>query len=509
MAIRVKPLRYNRFQSIRWKLTLSYFLVTIAALIVVELVVLVGINQFIAERTMKTPDELYMDLKTGSFYQLGQRYLSQLPADTAGLKSFLEQIDVTNTDIRAIQIGDFLLNVSTTDVLYVFYTDAKGTLIDSVPQNFLQETEIGDPIQLQEIPGLEGPFNAALTGVQSRDRLIQQQSDNVLVGAIPIVQQGNSGKQVGVLAFVHKSQFNEIMDWPTIARQVIISLIFITLFTGILGTIFGFFTARGLVSRLNRLSHTAQAWSQGNLSIHSMDPMGDELGQLSSVLNHMAVQLNNLLEERQEISAIEERNRLARELHDSVKQQAFAASAQLAAAHASCKKKPDETVTYIIEAENLVNEVRHELADLIQELHPYPEERKGLRHAITEYARDCSNQSSIQIDVNISGDCEMNFETEQTLFRIVQGAVSNVVRHSHADCATIELSLHADQIQLAVSDNGIGFNPEKYFYGMGLRSIQERVEQIGGILQINSAPGTGTQILVDCQRSLVPELDYT
>ncbi len=260
---------------------------------------------------------------------------------------------------------------------------------------------------------------------------------------------------------------------------------------------------------MNRLSRTAQAWSQGNLSIHSMDPMGDELGQLSSVLNHMAVQLNDLLEERQEISAIEERNRLARELHDSVKQQAFAASAQLAAAHASCKEKPDEAVTYIIEAENLVNEVRHELADLIQELHPYPEERKGLRHAITEYARDCSNQSSIQIDVNINGDCEMNFETEQTLFRIVQGAVSNVVRHSHADCATIELSLHADQIQLAVSDDGIGFNPEKYFYGMGLRSIQERVEQIGGILQINSAPGTGTQILVDCQRSLVPELDYT
>ena len=441
MTIYSKTLKINRFQSIRWKLTLSYFLVTIAALIVVEIVVLAGINQFIANRARKTPDELFRELKSGSFFQLGQKYLSQDPPDIDGLKSFLSQVDIEDVEIRAIQIGDFLLNVSSSDVLYVMYTDANGRLIESFPEDYFTNPENGKPLDITEIRGMTDPLRAAQLGMQNVDRLIYQQSDDVMVGAIPIFHQQQTGRVVGVLAFVHRSHIQEIMDWQNIARQVTISLVFITLFTGVLGTIFGFFTARSLVSRLKKLARTAKAWSQGNLSIHSTDPISDELGQLSNGLNHMATQLNNLLEERQEISALEERNRLARELHDSVKQQAFAASAQLAAAHAAYFDNPAEAIFYIREAEGLVDDIRQELSSLIRKLHPYPEQRKGLRHAIADYARDCSHQSDIQIDVNIRGDCEMDFETEQTLFRIIQGAISNVIRHSQANHACIELML--------------------------------------------------------------------
>lgn len=509
MSLYPKTIKLNRFQSIRWKLTLSYFLVTIAALIVVEIVVLAGINQFIATRTRKSPDELFHELKSGSFFQLGQKYLSQDPPDVDGLTAFLSQVDIDDIEIRAIQIGDFLLNVSSSNVLYVMYTDAQGRLIESFPEDYFTNPETGKPLDITEIPGMTDPLRAAQLGVQKVDRLISQQPDDVMVGAIPIFHQKQTGRVVGVLAFVHRSQLQEIMDWPTIARQVISSLVFITLFTGILGTIFGFFTARSLVSRLKRLARTAKAWSQGNLSIHSLDPIEDELGQLSNGLNHMAVQLNNLLEERQEVSALEERNRLARELHDSVKQQAFAASAQLAAAHSAYFDNPAEAIFYIREAEGLVDEIRQELSSLIRNLHPYPEQRKGLRHAITDYARDCSNQSDIHIDVTIQGDCEMDFETEQTLFRIVQGAVSNVIRHSRADHANIDLTLDPCRVRLAVSDNGVGFDPQKYIYGMGLRSIEERVDQLGGEFQIISAPGSGTQVLIDCVRNQVAQFEYT
>ena len=126
-----------------------------------------------------------------------------------------------------------------------------------------------------------------------------------------------------------------------------IGLLIITAFAGLLGMVFGSLTARGLAERLKRVLVSTQAWSRGDFSVFVNDPTGDELGQMAHGLNIMAAKLENLLEERRKLSIVDERNRLARDLHDSVKQQAFAASAQLGAARTHFGSDPAEAEIHL------------------------------------------------------------------------------------------------------------------------------------------------------------------
>ncbi|MGD2156775.1 MAG: sensor histidine kinase [Anaerolineales bacterium] len=488
----------SKFSHLRWKLAFSYFSVTVAALLIVELVVIVGVSNYILGKSKTTPEGLMADLSQGSYVRLGSKYLSKNPPDIEGLHSLLSQISEDVVEVRPVQIGDFIFNVSYSNLLTVMYTDAQGRLIATFPQEFMENTEIGESLEVSQIPGLERPFRSALAGEIETSKLVNSMSEDVLVGALPIFDQFDSSKVVGSMVFMHKSQFREILRLPNLARSVAIGLFFITLFVGILGTLFGILTAQNLVQRLGRLANTASAWSRGNFSIIVDDSAPDEIGQLTQALNNMAEQLENLLDERQEMSVLEERNRLARELHDSVKQQAFAASAQLAAARAKFNPNPKSAEGHLLEAENLVNDVRLELSDLIRELHPLALSRDGLATAIPEYAKDCANQSGIKIDVSIQGEHKAPLEVEQSLFRIIQGALSNAIRHSQAEHVEILLNYEQNAIKLTVFDNGVGFDPDEQKFGLGLRSMRERAELINSDLRIKSSNGEGTRISVNC-----------
>ncbi len=489
----------DQFGKLRWKLTLTYFGITVTALLLAGVIVIVGVSAYVVSKTRVTPEELFLDITSGSYNQLGRQFLSVYPPDVEGLQDLLSQFSATVAEISPIEIGDFILNVTSTNVLYVIYTDAEGNLIDAVPHDFIQQTRAGDLLDTSEVPGLSEPFEAAISGEVSSDILVNKVTNDIIVGAIPIYHINGSGNIVGVLGFMHKSQLLEVLRWPQISRQVGISLLFITLIAGVFGTIFGFLTARGLTSRLNHLGASAQAWSQGDFSVFVDDPVKDELGHLGSTLNNMAVQLENLLDERQEISAIEERNRLARDLHDSVKQQAFAASAQLAAARTQMNPEPEQAVDHLDEAERLVNEVRRELTDLIQELRPVALQGEGLATAIRRFARESENQIGIPFSVRTQGNRVIPREVEQSLFRIVQGTISNIARHSQATEAEIHLAFQPNQVVLTVTDNGVGFDPTKKYSGVGLRSIRERVELLHGTLKIESGKENGTKITAICK----------
>ncbi len=489
----------KQFCSLRWKLTLSYFGVTVAALLVACTIVILGISAYVVSKTRITPEELFLDITSGSYNELGRQFLSTFPPNIEGLADFLSQFRATVAEVSPIEIGDFVLNVTSTNVLYVIYTDADGNLIDSVPHDFIQNTRAGQPLDTDEIPGLRGPFEAALAGEVSSEKLLNKVNNDLIIGAIPIYHNNGSGEVVGTLSFVHKSQLLEVLRWPQISRQVGIGLLFIALIAGVFGILFGFLTARGLTSRLNRVGSSAQAWSQGDFSVFVDDPINDELGNLGSTLNNMAEQLESLLEQRQEISAIEERNRLARELHDSVKQQAFAASAQLAAARTQMNPEPSQAVENLDEAERLVNDVRKELTNLIQELRPVALQDKGLVPAIQKYAQECETQMCIPIRVRAQGTRSIPRDLEQSLFRIVQGAISNIARHSQASEAEICLTYQPDQFILTISDNGVGFDPNKKYSGMGLRSIRERIELLEGELIVDSQKENGSKITAICK----------
>jgi NarL family two-component system sensor histidine kinase LiaS len=272
------------------------------------------------------------------------------------------------------------------------------------------------------------------------------------------------------------------------------SVLTITLFSGTAGTIFGFMTARRLAGRLGLLSKVTTSWSRGDFSVFIDDSSEDELGQLARRLNHMAEQLQDLLDERQAMSVLEERNRLARDLHDSVKQQAFAASAQLGAARALLQRDAQAAEVHLSEADRLIDNVRQELVTLIHELRPAGLQGKGLAAALHEYAEEWARQSDIDMDVRVQGERTLPLEVERALFRIVQEALANVTRHSQACSAEVLLVYGADSIVLTITDDGQGFGLGSRRGGLGLHSMRERAESLKGTLGIESAPGRGTRV---------------
>jgi len=203
-------------------------------------------------------------------------------------------------------------------------------------------------------------------------------------------------------------------------------------------------------------------------------------------------EIERLFEKTKELAVVEERNRLARELHDSAKQKAFAALAQLGTANGVIASNPGAAKSHLNEAEDLVYEVIEELTFLIQEIYPLALKEKGLATSLREYVFDWENRTDIRAEVQIENETRCKPEIEQAIFRIIQEALSNVARHSHATRVEVTLAYANQVIEAMVADNGCGMDPQKQPNGIGLRSIQERAESLGGSVQLESAPGCGT-----------------
>jgi NarL family two-component system sensor histidine kinase LiaS len=208
----------------------------------------------------------------------------------------------------------------------------------------------------------------------------------------------------------------------------------------------------------------------------------------------MAEQLQNLVHTRAELATLEERNRLARDLHDSVKQQVFATAMQLGAAQTMLENDPTTAKTHLQEAEQLARQAQQELTGLIQELRPAALEGRGLVDALRGYSEDWSRRTAITALVKVSGERPLPLAVEQPLFRVAQEALANVARHSGASHVTLHLAWQNDAVTMTIADDGRGFDPEATAYGMGLKSMQERLGMVNGRLTIHSTPGQGTQL---------------
>jgi len=368
-----------------------------------------------------------------------------------------------------------------------------GTLLAVSPPDYLGTDRVGILLDPQAIPGLSDPLQAALAGEKDAQQLYSiVKPDKNVVLTMPVWDEAED-QVLGVL--VASAAIPTVASYLGDLLQLLgISLLVITLIAGLIGTAFGFLTARGLVQRLNQLAEASLAWSQGDFSVLVDAPSGDELGQLAHRLNQMAQELENLLETRSELVVVEERNRLARDLHDSAKQQAFAASAQISAARQLIKTDPDAAEACIAEAERLTYDLRKELTYLIQELRPVALQGKGLASAVRAYAADWSRSNAIEGEVRVQLERPIPLEIEQNVYRIVQEALANVARHSEANVVEIELVYTKHAITCSIQDDGIGFEQEKGNNGFGLLSMKERVHALGGEWSIESAVGSGTSV---------------
>jgi len=202
----------------------------------------------------------------------------------------------------------------------------------------------------------------------------------------------------------------------------------------------------------------------------------------------------------QGLAVVEERNRLARDLHDSVKQQVFAVSMQLGAARALLN---DENQAYgpIVEAERLARQAGAELTTLIRELRPPNLESKTLPEAMQEYLTDWSRQNGIAAELKVDGVSSIPLAEDETLFRVSQEALANVARHSQARHVTVLLAHPNDEIILTVEDDGVGFDMAQIEKGIGLDSMRERLQAAGGRLDISSRALGGTKIMATLRRA--------
>jgi signal transduction histidine kinase len=213
-----------------------------------------------------------------------------------------------------------------------------------------------------------------------------------------------------------------------------------------------------------------------------------------SLVRRAALSMENgqLFERTRQIAVLEERNRMAQELHDSAKQKAFAALAQLGAAKRLADHNGGRAAEHLDEAENLVSEVIHDLTFFIHEAYPDSLMQTGLAVALREDAMAWESRSGIRLHVSVTGERRLPLPTEEALYRIVQEGLSNIARHSDATQANIDITFQQDEILIRIADNGIGFDRARIAEGLGLRLIHERLDRLGGEVEIQSGNGHGT-----------------
>jgi len=213
--------------------------------------------------------------------------------------------------------------------------------------------------------------------------------------------------------------------------------------------------------------------------------------------SHELQQLSSKLINAQE----EERRSIARELHDEVGQVLTAVNVELSLAQRALEVK-GVSGHMLDEAQSVTQNALHAVRDLSQLLHPAVLDDLGLPAAIEWYLRGTARRHGLAVDLRVDGMSDrLGSDTEVAAYRIVQEAVTNVVRHARATSCRVCLRRDVSTLVVEVEDDGTGFDPEALGRiggerGLGMVGIRERVTQLRGRLVVDSAPGRGTRVVV-------------
>src|SRR3989440_4762266 len=225
-------------------------------------------------------------------------------------------------------------------------------------------------------------------------------------------------------------------------------------------------------------------------------------GQLASALRKRAEQASSrerelriLYEQTQELVSLRERQRLARELHDSVSQALYAIGLGAHTAREALESDPEQVLASIDYVLTLAEAGLAEMRALIFELRPESLEIEGLVAALTKQVAVLRSRYKLTVDADLGEEPNLSMEIKHMLYRVAQEALHNIVKHARASLVVLRLAGQANEIILKVRDNGKGFDPAGPFPGhLGLRSMRERVTKIGGTPPNDEGPGTRTGV---------------
>lgn len=225
-------------------------------------------------------------------------------------------------------------------------------------------------------------------------------------------------------------------------------------------------------------------------------------GLVYALANQSAVALENarLYGQAQELAVLQERQRLARELHDSVSQALYSIVLSSRAARTLLQRDPAQLANLLDSVLSQAEAGLAEMRTLIFELRPESLETDGLVIALKKQMESIQARCPLSILTELGDEPAVLFMVKEALYRIAREALNNIVKHAHASTVKMRLIEDVTGIVLEVSDDGVGFNPAQLFPGhLGLQSMRERLALLGGTLEISSACEKGTHI-----RAIIP-----
>ncbi|MBD2363398.1 sensor histidine kinase [Anabaena minutissima FACHB-250] len=196
-------------------------------------------------------------------------------------------------------------------------------------------------------------------------------------------------------------------------------------------------------------------------------------------------------------ATLQERNRIAREIHDSLGHALTAQSIQLENALLFCHSNPDKTQVFVSEAKQLASIALKEIRQSISTLRSDPLQEKNLESALTSLIEDFGNRTNITLDSTIDLTQSVTIEVKTAIYRIIQEALTNISKHSHAKQVTLKLQTTPEYLHLLIEDNGRGFNPEQNTTGFGLQGMRERTLALEGNFRLASEMGKGCCVTVN------------
>lgn len=230
--------------------------------------------------------------------------------------------------------------------------------------------------------------------------------------------------------------------------------------------------------------------------VHLINGVQQQLHQVTKRMQEVMSEQLEDQEEQIEARLTEERNRLARELHDSVSQELFAASMLVSAINEIATDESQQLMQVLGQIEQMIQQAQLEMRALLLHLRPIALKNHSLKEGIDQLLTELIEKIPISINWHLE-DLHLNRAVEDHLFRILQESLSNALRHSKANQLDVLFIAREGIAILSVVDDGVGFDSEKEQSGSyGLTNMQERTMEIGGQFRIVSLPGQGTKVTV-------------
>jgi two-component system nitrate/nitrite sensor histidine kinase NarX len=209
----------------------------------------------------------------------------------------------------------------------------------------------------------------------------------------------------------------------------------------------------------------------------------------------VAVENASLYEQAKQTAITAERGRLARELHDAVTQTLFSANLIADVIPRLWKRNPEEGMKNLEELRQLTRGALAEMRTLLLEMRPESLERADIRSLLTQLSDAFIGRVRVPVSLDIHGVCELTHEVKLVFYRVAQETLNNIAKHSGARQVDVRLDCRAEQMNMIIKDDGLGFDPSTITADhLGIAIMRERANSIGADLKIESQVGQGTSI---------------